>query len=320
MSLLNSLKNEKDVHYVLDSRLLLPDYWEAWDRTVRVSRTLNSRFKIELQLRKLLLPDTIVLCMGNLPPLLAKGRFIVFIQNRYLVDNISLRTLPSLIKLRIRIERWWLHIRAGHVSRFIVQTQTMNNLVKKSIGLNSEIVPLFPVEHRTNKIFKRNILYDFIYIATGEPHKNHLNLIKAWIIIAGMGRYPSLCLTLDRNRFRKLCTWIDHMCNKHNLNIKILGELPHKLLMEKYRETGAMIYPAFFESFGMTLLEAAENDLPIAAADKDYVHDVIEPTILFDPASPESIAKAVLNISLKPALSKIQTVSPEEFLSNTFTY
>ena len=45
---------------------------------------------------------------------------------------------------------------------------------------------------------------------------------------------------------------------------------------------------------GMSGLEAARAGLPIVAAERDYVRDIVTPAETFDPGSPVSIARAVL--------------------------
>jgi glycosyltransferase involved in cell wall biosynthesis len=55
-----------------------------------------------------------------------------------------------------------------------------------------------------------------------------------------------------------------------------------------------LIYPSLFESFGLPLLEARQAGLPIIAAELDYVRDIVEPVVSFDPESALSIARAVM--------------------------
>ena len=63
--------------------------------------------------------------------------------------------------------------------------------------------------------------------------------------------------------------------------------------MSYYRRVKALIYPSFFECFGIPMIEAKNFDLPIIAAELDYVRDLIKPAETFDPSSPRSIARAV---------------------------
>ena len=65
----------------------------------------------------------------------------------------------------------------------------------------------------------------------------------------------------------------------------------------------ALIYPSKIESFGLPLIEADAMNLPIIAAELDYVRDICSPTQTFDPNSSISIARAImrfLNIKNDP--------------------
>jgi glycosyltransferase involved in cell wall biosynthesis len=155
--------------------------------------------------------------------------------------------------------------------------------------------------------------YDFTYIASGEPHKNHINLIKAWCILADEGIYPSLCLTISSSHFPELCHSIDHLIESRNLLIFNKGTLTYSEVHSLYKRSNATIYPSKLESLGLPLIEARDAGLPIIASELDYVRDIIKPEQTFDPESPISIARAV-----KRHLDLIETpqtiMNADEFL------
>ena len=55
-----------------------------------------------------------------------------------------------------------------------------------------------------------------------------------------------------------------------------------------------MIFPSFYESFGLPLIEARQANLPILASDLEYVHEICAPVATFDPTLAESIAEQVV--------------------------
>ena len=60
-----------------------------------IKRTVWQRLMAEHWLRKHVLETDLILCFGNLPPLFRlRGRVVVFLQNRYLVDAVSLGKFP----------------------------------------------------------------------------------------------------------------------------------------------------------------------------------------------------------------------------------
>lgn len=135
--------------------------------------------------------------------------------------------------------------------------------------------------------------FDFTYIASGEPHKNHRALVEAWRILGQEGIFPSLALTLDAKTDALLVGWIEKTASTSALRIENIGWIPEAELGRLFRATGALIYPSLFESFGLPLIEATAARVPIVAGELDYVRDVSVPAETFDPSSPTSIARAV---------------------------
>lgn len=135
--------------------------------------------------------------------------------------------------------------------------------------------------------------FDFCYVASGEPHKNHRRLIDAWIILAGQNQFPTLCLTLNEQREPQLCAEIAHAVHQHRLRITNLGTLSADEVAGVYSSSRCLLFPSLRESYGLPLLEAAAAGLPIVASERDYVRDVVTPQETFDPESARSIARAV---------------------------
>lgn len=300
LSLVNSLPSGL-VILVSDSRMVLPAKVHEHLQIIKVKPTMSQRVKAEIWLAKNVRPQDVVLCFGNLPPLFkSKGHCVVFMQNRYLIDDISSSRLSLKAMLRINIERFWLTQKLRNVDEFAVQTQTMSALLQKKIGrrIRTHILPF--VENRQGYSRNASLLesrekkdFDFIYVASGEPHKNHQCLLDAWSLLAKEGLFPSLCLTLNERDFGKICTEIDEKNKNYNLKVINVGALSHKEVLMYYVNAGALIYPSKFESYGLPLIEARQADLPILAGELDYVRDVVDPEQTFDPESPTSIARAV---------------------------
>jgi len=159
--------------------------------------------------------------------------------------------------------------------------------------------------------------HGFLYVASGEPHKNHRNLVEAWALLAGEGIKPGLCLTLDRDRFPDLCGWIEDKAKDMGQNITNVGSIPAQDLEKVYKESLALIYPSDFESLGLPLIEARCAGLPILAAERDYVRDAVDPEETFDPGSPVSIARAVKRFLRIPE-EPLPVMNAREYLSKVY--
>ena len=301
-ALLDILPIELNLVVLLDTRMQIPPNLPDCIVIRRVKPTVSQRLEAEWWLAKNVKPGDGVLCFGNLPPLFKlKGCVTVFVQNRYLVEMVALRDFPIKTRFRLGVERLWLRSRAVHADEFVVQTPSMKSALLLSGYLIQQAVHVRSFSSVAGSYERKKFLeienqghkrYDFVYIASGDPHKNHRRLIEAWCLLAEEGLFPSLCLTVDHNVSKELCTWIDKQKLNYELRLENLGFLPHDQVLQLYIQAKALIYPSLFESFGLPLIEARQIGLPILAAELDYVRDILDPEQSFDPNSPASIARA----------------------------
>ncbi|MBB3212976.1 glycosyltransferase involved in cell wall biosynthesis [Herbaspirillum sp. Sphag1AN] len=285
----------------LDGRILLPDEIEQEVQVRRVAPTVLRRLFAEIWLRKNVEADDIVLCFGNLPPLFKlRGRVVVFVQNRYLVDGVKLDGFSLKSRLRMFVERLWLSSRLANADELLVQTPSMKTLLsilsKGSIPVRvSPFAAARDGYHRQLNTVEtgRRKEADFLYVASGEPHKNHRKLIEAWCLLADEGLFPSLILTLERTHFTELCLWVETKVAKYRIRVENASNVPHAEIGRLYDRAAALIYPSTIESLGLPLIEARQAGLAVLASELDYVRDVIDPEQTFDPESAISIARAV---------------------------
>lgn len=299
--ILTEVPGDLEVIAQLDARMKTPDKLSQKMTIRRVQPSILQRLRAEWWLAKHSMPNDLILCFGNLPPLFKLlGWTAVFVQNRYLVDDVGLNNFPLKTRLRLEVERLWLSRKMMNVDEFIVQTPSMKSLLEaRTKGRVSVHVLAFMANHDEyvrrwrQPDMQKEKEFDFLYVASGETHKNHRQLIEAWCLLAEDGVFPSLKLTIDRLHFAELCSWIEQKIEQHRLHVKNLGSLPHVQIKQFYNQAGALIYPSTFESFGLPLIEARQAGLPVLASELDYVRDILDPEQTFDPESAVSIAKAV---------------------------
>lgn len=327
LSLLNAIPLDIICYAQVDGRLVLPESILTNFKLNRFRPSFLHRFFAELILYKRVKFQENVLCFGNLPPLFKlRGSVVVFVQNRYLIEKVPLNLFALKDRIRIIIERWWLSSRMLNADEFVVQTPTMKRLLEQTTRgrVPIRVLPFVadPRGYTRNLIqedrVKKNI-YDFVYVASGEPHKNHLNLFEAWRLLADDGFFPSLCLTLDENNFADLSKRLGILVGRHGLLVKNLGPLDHQNILALYKKSGAAIYPSKFESFGLPLIEARQAGLPVLASELDYVRDILDPEQVFDPDSALSIARAVkrfMGVDEKP----LPLLDASQFLESLFEW
>jgi glycosyltransferase involved in cell wall biosynthesis len=286
----------------LDKRMVVPEGQAANTEIRRIKPSLWHRLRAEWWLAKAATAKDTVLCFGNLPPLFkTAGRITVFVQNRYLIDDVSLTGFPLKTRLRLQIERWWLSSRAVNSHAFAVQTPSMQAILRSSgmaHGKPVYVLPFVAVSDGYQRALdlqkpRTGAGSTFLYVGSGEPHKNHRQLIEAWCLLAQEGLLPALWLTLDEKANPALCAWIEIKKQDFGLNLQNLGGQSHAQIEQLYTRVQALIYPSTFESFGLPLIEARQAGLAVVASELDFVRDVLDPEQVFDPQSPVSIARAV---------------------------
>ena len=300
-ALLEVLPGNLELVALLDSRMKVPEDMSEGMQIRRIQPSIIQRLKAEWWLARNVKKDDVVLCFGNLPPWFRlRGHTLVFLQNKYLIDRVGLVGFPVKSKWRISAERLWFFLKAKHVNEFIVQTPSMKAVLASRLKTDVpvHILPFVSnVTGYTRAAAKnesdKNTRYDFLYVASGDPHKNHRHLIEAWCLLASEGLFPSLCLTISEKDSADLCFWISEKKKQYGLRLENLGLLPHDKIKQLYCQVRALIYPSTFEAFGLPLIEARQAGLAILAAELDYVRDVLDPEQTFDPKSSISIARAV---------------------------
>jgi len=292
----------------------------------KVVRTgILTRFVTEFWLMLKIKPGDDLIFFGNLPPLFRlSGRVFVYLQNRFLVDVFPLTENKTSYKIRTFLLKLWFVNRVSNVDFFFVQTPSMKKLLS-SLKVTAPILE-FPFFGGSKKLLtttstptinpnkkKLHTGFHFIYVASGEEHKNHLNLLLAWNVLATEGIYPTLHLTLNEKYDSDLLSMVNYDKDLSSLFIVNHSEYSHDSIIKLYKKSDALIYPSFCESLGLPLVEASELGVPVIASELDYVRDLIDPEITFNPQSALSIAKAVKRfMSINDRKSIIKTA--DEFL------
>lgn len=285
-----------------------------------VAPRVIDRFRAEFLARKAADREAVTMfCFHGLPPLFPfRGNVVMFVQNRLLIEQGGLAQYPLRIRTRLWIERLWCRTLQSRCSHYIVQTPSMAALLRHWLQreVSVSVIPFAPSVHsdttRSQDTPGKN--FDFVYVASGEVHKNHRALLDAWRLLAEVGLTPALALTVNPEAFPTLSAEITRHVNELGLNIVNVGQIPSTEITNLYRSSAALIFPSKIESFGLPLIEASQLGLPILASELDYVRDLVYPAETFDPNSPVSIFRAVRRFLKNPEpITQVRTA--KEFLA-----
>ena len=304
----------------LDARVAGKAELPAETAVLYVPKSLTGRLAAEWRLfREAKIEDTVI-AFNGLPPLFpVRAKTFVFLQNVLLVQDGTPKGYPLPVQARLMFERLWFRLIRRNSIQYVVQTPSMADVLRRRVGDRAvvTVAPFMPRASDTKSISSQcaaGRAHHFVYVATGDVHKNHRRLLEAWTLLAARGERPNLALTIDRQRYPELCAKIDAAVAEHGLRIENLGALSFDAIKELYEASEALIFPSLTESFGLPLVEAAAAGLPILAPEVDYVRDVVVPAETFDPASALSIARAVLRF-LGRAEPPLRPMTAEDFLA-----
>ena len=273
--------------FIIDSRNNLDLKGIVNSQVITIRPKLFDRLVSEYTLWKASKKYSNILMFGNLPPLFnINKRVVIFLQNRHVleIEYLTHKSLRDNIKQFIEMQ--WFKLFTRKKYEIIVQSETMKNLLLKKIG-SGNIITIIAFDTKLGASKK------FIYLASGDLHKNHINLIEAWKILSKSGINLSLTLTIDEKLYPVISNYIKSEINEHDLNIKNVGNLNSDQISFIFEESDVLIYPSLMESLGLPLLEAKYFGLEILGSELDYIRDLVEPSQTFDPRSPKSIARAV---------------------------
>lgn len=250
-------------------------------------------------------------CLANVPPpiFIKNKKVIVYFHNELLLNSNRFH----LKSLMLWIKRLYISLLILSNYKWVVQTNLMKDKLVKHLKISKDSIKIFPIFPKIKKISNfSGPAEKFIYVASGEDHKNHRRLLNAMNIASNKLDKPiHLYLTLTENKFKSLIK-SNHFDNS-KLVVKNLGVLNQDMLYKKYSELGYLIYPSLYESFGLPLIEAAQLDLVILASDLPYVNEIISSYYSFDPLDINDISLSIEKIiNLRSPITSILKIKSEE--------
>jgi len=281
----------------------------------------KQRFLVCFEIEKQTHNDDIVIYLTNIPPIIRHKCKTVLVQsNRFVIDYFSLSGFSILTKIRINVEKFLFFINKNNVDYIVVQSNSMSSVLqKKGVDKNKLLIIAYMKIDEQEKITNVNHRRQnniFLYVSSDEPHKNHKNLIEAWCLLSEENIYPKLILTINKNT--SLHSSIIKKVEKYGLNIDFIPNSERKNILNLYKQSTALIFPSFLESYGLPLVEANHYKLPVIASELDYVRDILDPVETFDPNSAKSISRSLKRF-LKIKEKKTDIVAPVEFIKSVIS-
>ena len=158
----------------------------------------------------------------------------------------------------------------------------------------------------------------FLYVGSIEQRKNLKLIIEAYktsataikiplVIIGKGGDYKNECTKLiSQFALDSYFIWMDNLGNNEHLQ-------------SIYQQAKALIYPSFYEGFGLPVTEALLSKTPVITSDTSSLREAGGPhSIYIDPKNSTALSTAILNIIEDPNLVSTMVGNGYEYAQRTF--
>ena len=295
-------KNKKAFFFIFDSRLDPEVYNNISSKNYRILQPNENERKI-FYLKNKYNFDSFI-CLSNIPPPIRikdKKVFILFHNVLFLGSDIKNQSLKTI--LINYLKRLYIIFKNQKSYIWITQTSLVKKRLQKSLRISKNQISVYPFFKEESVSYDREKnINNFVYVSSGVPHKNHITLIKAFTIAANKtDKEIKLHLTINEEELSK-------KIYPNNLKVKFHGIISQVDVNLLYDSNEFAIYPSLLESFGLPLIEATNHGCKVISSDLPYVHEIIVPSLAFDPYSSESISNAILKATQKDNLPETKVL------------
>jgi len=147
--------------------------------------------------------------------------------------------------------------------------------------------------------------YLFYLARLEHPGKGHVPLIQAWERLLERRTLPHQLVLAGSpwDRHQEILKAIEQSpCRQR---ITLLGFVEHADVPDLYRAADAVVFPSFFEGFGLPVLEAMACGVALACSNRASLPEVAgESALFFDPADVNQISQALEQLLFDEALRR----------------
>jgi glycosyltransferase involved in cell wall biosynthesis len=164
--------------------------------------------------------------------------------------------------------------------------------------------PLVDIETLVPFIKRYGLKRPFIlFLSTLEPRKNIVTLIRAFaglkdqiphdlVLVGQRGwKYAPIFKEIGRQKLQERVHWI--------------GYVPDEERVLFYNAADLLVFPSWYEGFGLPLLEAMQSGCPVISSQVSSMPEVVgDSGLLIDPNRVEDLQKAMLRLVQEPGLTE----------------
>jgi glycosyltransferase involved in cell wall biosynthesis len=121
----------------------------------------------------------------------------------------------------------------------------------------------------------------FLYVGAIHPRKNLINLLKAFSIFKKRQK-SNFKLVLSGRLAWKYDSFLQDLKKyKYRQDVVLLGYIEEIELVKVMASAYALVYPSFFEGFGVPVLEAMKSDVPVITSSHSAMQEIAKDAALY---------------------------------------
>lgn len=225
-----------------------------------------------------------------------------------MIHDLAFKHYPQYISWYQRLYyRWFTPAFIRKAKKLVTVSDFSKNDIRKTYRVTENKITVIPGAARTGFVpldwEEKQAVKDgyadgreyFLFVGGIHPRKNLLNLLKAFshfkkwqhsnmkLLVAGRmaWQYDELLEKMKTYKYRE--------------DVVLLGYLPEAQLQRVLAAAYALVYPSWFEGFGLPILEAMQAGVPVVCSNTSSMPEVAgDAALLVDPANHDAIGKEML--------------------------
>ncbi len=179
----------------------------------------------------------------------------------------------------------------------------------------------FPYRERTSIDIKEVHLLMFAILM---PHRRFEDGITAISMLKEQGINTTLSIvgaTGDTKYYQTLISLVTKLHLEDRIHFK--GRIPYNDLLNEYQKADIFLFPCHLQTWGLVVFEAMASGLPTIVSETSGASDVLENNknaMIVPPYSPQSIAKAVEQLSKNPDLYRSMSQEGRKFVEQNISW
>jgi glycosyltransferase involved in cell wall biosynthesis len=238
------------------------------------------------------------------------GFILPLLSNRPMVVSIFDLTFQLFPEVHERFKRLYfpamIRFAVNHAKYVIAISETTRNDLYRLLpnSKNKTVVTLLAArkisQGNKNKVVHNQVNTDSYILFTGtvEPRKNLARLISAWQAIDTQQRKDIKLYVVGATGWL-----VENLLKRppHEDNIEFKGFVSDERLSALMQDAMAFVYPSLYEGFGLPVLEAMANGIPVLTSNTGATKEIADgAALLVDPTCIASIKEGLIKILSQP--------------------